>query len=79
MYKTAKTNRLGAEISAHEWLAPRGRIPFVEDEIDHRQHGIQPRRQLTRFWKASRAAEEAASKSPKSRIKAATIRPQSER
>ena len=42
-HQTAQTDGLGAEVGSHERRASSSRIPFVEDEIDHRQHRVEPR------------------------------------
>lgn len=43
-----QADRLGAELAPHQRFPARGRVAFVEDEIDDRQHGVQPRRHVAR-------------------------------
>ncbi len=50
LHQAAKTDRLRAQIATNQRFAPRGRVPFVENQIDHREHGIQPSGQITRLW-----------------------------
>ncbi len=42
----AKTDRLGREIGTCQRVAGRGRIAFVEDQVDDAQHARQPRAEL---------------------------------
>ena len=44
---------LGAEIGPNQRFAAGGRIAFVEDQINHRQHGIQTRGHIVRFGHAN--------------------------
>ncbi len=49
LHQPAKTDRLRAQIATHERIAPRRRVPFVEDQVDHGEHSIQPFRQVARL------------------------------
>ena len=40
-HEAPETDRLGAEVGPDERLAASRRIALVEDEIDHRQHGVE--------------------------------------
>ena len=47
-HEAGEPDRLDAEVGPHERLATRGRIAFGEDEIDHRQHRVEPSRHVLR-------------------------------
>ena len=47
-HEAPEADGLGAEVGPHERLAPGGRIPLVEDEIDDRQHRVDPRGHVLR-------------------------------
>ncbi len=66
-HQAPETDGLGAEVGPHERLAARGRVAFVEDEIDHRQHGVEPRGHVVRVGHGVRNAarrESCASRAP---------------
>ncbi len=43
-------------VGPHERLAPGGRVVFVEDQIDHGQHGVEPGGHVVRAWHPVRNA-----------------------
>ena len=49
MKKPPQADRLGTQISPNQRPSPRGRVAFIKNEVDHRQHGIQPGGKFGRF------------------------------
>ena len=47
-HEAPEPDGLDAEVGPHEGLASRGRVAFGEDEVDHRQHRLEPGRQVRR-------------------------------
>ena len=45
-HQPPQTDRLGRDVRPHERPAPRRRVAFVEDQIDHGQHRVEPRRHV---------------------------------
>ena len=55
-HQTTQTDRLGAEIGPDERFAAGGRVALVENQVDHRQHGVQPRGHVVRVGHGERNA-----------------------
>ena len=45
-HESREPDRLGAEIGPHQLLAARRRVALVEDQVDHRQHRLEPARHV---------------------------------
>ena len=48
--RATEANRLGGQLVADDRVAGGGGIAFVEDQVDHRQHGVEPLWQQVICW-----------------------------